>query len=188
MNILLGFAPFLVFFALMRLVSPAAGLVAALIVSLALCLRTRWRGEVVKVLEIGSAIVFALLTAYTLLGAPHWTVATVRLAVDGGLLAIVLASLAIDRPFTLPYAREQVPPQFWSSPLFLSTNRAITAVWGLALAVLVAADAVAEYVAAVPLWLDIAASIAALLGAIWFTRWYPARVRRRAVAAAGSAA
>jgi hypothetical protein len=27
---------------------------------------------------------FGLLTAYTLLAAPRWTVATVRLAVDGG--------------------------------------------------------------------------------------------------------
>ena len=188
MNILLGFAPFVVFFALMRLVSPAAGLVAALVVSLALCLRSRWRGEAVKVLEIGSAVGCALLTAWTLLAAPHWTVATVRLAVDGGLLAIVLVSLAIGRPFTLPYAREQVPQQFWALPLFLATNRAISAVWGLALAVLVAADAAAEYVPAVPLWFDIAGSIGALVGAIWFTRWYPARVRRRAIAAAGGAA
>ena len=50
-------------------------------------------------------IVFALLAAYTWVTAAAWTVATVRLAVDGGLLAIVLVSLAIDRPFTLQYAR-----------------------------------------------------------------------------------
>lgn len=42
------------------------------------------RGESVKILEVGSLVLFGLLTAYTLLAAPRWTVATVRLAVDGG--------------------------------------------------------------------------------------------------------
>lgn len=62
-SILLGLAPFAVFFALMRLVSPVAGLGAALAVSLLLCLRALWRGESLKVVEIGSLVLFALLTA-----------------------------------------------------------------------------------------------------------------------------
>jgi hypothetical protein len=41
----------------------------------------------------------------------------VRLAVDAGLLAIVLASLAAGRRFTLQYARERVPEQYWHAPL-----------------------------------------------------------------------
>jgi hypothetical protein len=48
---------------------------------------------------------------------------------------------------------------------------------------LVAADAAAEYVSAIPLWFDIAASVAALIGALGFTAWYPRRVRARAGAA-----
>ena len=178
MSILVSLSPFAVFFTLMRLVSPVAGLIGAFAASLLLCLHMRWRGKSVKTLEIGSLILFGLLTAYTLLAAPRWTVATVRLAVDGGLLAIVLVSLVIGRPFTLQYARERVPQQFWATPLFMTTNRAITAVWAVAFAVLVAADAAAEYVPALPLWVDVAVSIAAFVGAVWFTRWYPAVVRR----------
>lgn len=183
MGIILGLTPFIAFFVIMRLVSPMAGLCAALAVSLLLALRMWRRGESVKILEVGSLVLFAALVLFTLVAAPAWTVATVRLAVDAGLLAIVLVSLAIGRPFTLQYARERVPQQYWASPLFVSTNRRITAVWAAAFAVLVAADAAAEYVPAVPLWLDIVASIATLLGAIWFTRWYPAAVRRAAQAA-----
>jgi len=178
MNILLGLSPFVVFFVLMRLVSPAAGLIAAFAVSLLLCLRMLRRGESVKILEIGSLGLFGLLTAYTVLAAPTWTVATVRLAVDAGLLTIVLVSLAIDRPFTLQYAREQVPQQLWASPIFITTNRIITAVWAVAFAVFVAADAAAEYVPEIPVWVDVVVSVATLLGAVWFTRWYPDRVRR----------
>lgn len=185
MSILLSLSPFAVFFVVMRLRSPMAGLIGALAVSLLLCARMRGRGEAVKILEVGSLVLFGLLTAYTWLAAPRWTVATVRLAVDAGLLAIVVVSLGIGRPFTLQYARERVPEQFWEMPIFLTTNRIITAVWAGAFAVLVAADAAAEWLPAVPLWLDVAASIAAFVGAVWFTRWYPAMVRRRALAGAG---
>jgi hypothetical protein len=187
MSILLGLSPFIAFFVVMRLAAPVAGLAAAFIVSLLLCLRVWRQGGSIKILEVGSLVLFGALTLYTVAAAPAWTVATVRLAVDAGLLAIVLVSLAIDRPFTLQYAREQVPVQFWTSPVFINTNRIITAVWAAAFAVMVAADAAAEYLPAIPLWVDIAASIVAFLGAIWFTRWYPAAVRRAAQAAGGAA-
>lgn len=171
--------PFIVFFVLMRLVSPLAGLSAALAVSLLLGLRQWRRRESVKVLEVGSLMLFGALVLYTLVAAPEWTVATVRLAVDGGLLAIVLVSLAIGQPFTLQYARERVPQEYWAAPLFIATNRRITAAWAAAFAVMTAADAAAHYAEAIPLWIDIAASIAAFAAALWFTQWYPAVVRRR---------
>jgi len=180
MGYLLGFLPFIVFFLLMRLASPLAGLAAALATSLILALRDWRRGDSIKILEIGSLALFAVLVLYTLIAAPQWTVATVRLAVDAGLFAIAAASLAIDRPFTLQYARQQVPKEYWTTPLFLNTNRLITAVWAAAFAVLVAADAAAEYLPAIPLSADITASIAALGAAVAFTLWYPARVRRLA--------
>src|SRR5882724_9897093 len=140
MSILLSLSPFAVFFLLMRGHSPLAGLVGAFAVSLLLCVRMRGRGQSLKILEVGSLVVFGALAAYTVLAAPAWTVATVRLAVDSGLLAIVLVSLAIGRPFTLQYAREQVPEQFWALPVFFTTNRRITVVWASAFAVLVATD------------------------------------------------
>jgi hypothetical protein len=88
--------------------------------------------------------------------------------------------LLVGRPFTLQYARESVPKEFWSSPLFLSTNRQITAAWTAAFAVMAGADAAAQYVDAIPLSIDIAATVAAFAAAFWFTRWSSARARRRA--------
>lgn len=180
MGILLGFTPFIAFFVGIRLFSPLAGLAAALAVSLGLGLRALRRGQTPKILEIGSVALFAALTLYALVGAPLRTVATVRLAVDGGLFAIVLVSLAIGRPFTLQYARESVPEQYWASPRFLTVNYLITSAWAGAFAVTVAADASAEYLPALPLWVDIAATALALAGAFAFTIWYPAKVRRQA--------
>jgi hypothetical protein len=182
MSILLGLSPFVTFFVLMRLATPTVGLMGALAVSSLLCLRMWRRSESVKILEVGSLILFGLLAGYTLLAAPRWTVATVRLAVDGGLLAITLVSLAVDRPFTLQYARERVPEQYWGLPVFLVTNRIITWVWAVTFTIHVAADAAAEYVPAIPIWLDVLVSIAAFVSAVVFSRRYPEAVRRRALA------
>jgi hypothetical protein len=178
MAILTGFAPFIAFFVVMRLATPEIGLAAAFLVALLTMLRERRRGASIKLLQLGSLILFGVLALYGFAAAPHWTVATVRLAVDGGLLVIVLVTLLIGQPFTLQYAREQVPAQYWTTPLFLAANRRITAAWALAFAVMASADAAAAYCPAVPLAFDVAATVAALLGALWFTRWYPARLRR----------
>jgi hypothetical protein len=180
MRILLGLTPFIAFFALMRLIHPLAGLVGALAVSLLLGFAQWRRGESVKVLEVGSLALFGALVLYTVVAAPEWTVATVRLAVDGGLFAIAFVSLLIGQPFTLQYARESVPREFWTLPAFFTTNQRITAVWAAAFAVMTGADALAQYAESLPLWVDITATIVAFVGALWFTGWYPTAVRRRA--------
>src|SRR5258705_1793702 len=118
MSILLSLSPFVAFFVLMRTGSPLAGLVGAVVVSLVLCLRMMRRGESLKILEVGSLVVFGALTAYTLLAAPAWTVATVRLAAGTGLLPSASASLAIGRPFTPPYARGRGAEPVRALPVF----------------------------------------------------------------------
>jgi hypothetical protein len=55
-------------------------------------------------------------------------------------------------------------------------------VWAVTFAILVAADAAAEYVSAIPIWFDVGVSIAAFVGAVVFSRRYPVAVRRRALA------
>jgi uncharacterized membrane protein len=53
------------------------------------------------------------------------------LLVNLTLMAIAWGSLAAGTPFTIQYAREQVAPEFWQTPLFIRVNQWITAVWGL---------------------------------------------------------
>jgi hypothetical protein len=128
-----------------------------------------------KLLEIGTAFLFGVLVLYTLLARPEWSIMGVRLVVDAGLLLIVLVSLAIRKPFTLQYAREQVPQEFWTSREFLRTNDVITSVWALAFAAMVAADWVLLTRPDVPPKFGIIATVLALVGAIKFTGWYPDR-------------
>jgi hypothetical protein len=180
MGILLAFAPFLAFALVDRLVGPMEGLIAGAVVSAALLLRDLVLGRTVKVLEIGTAILFGGLALYAMLGRPSWSVIGVRLVVDAGLLLIVLVSLAIRRPFTLQYAREQVAPEHWGAPEFIRTNYVITAVWALAFAVMVAAELALLYLPGIPPRAGIIAIILALVGAMKFTAWYPERRRAKA--------
>jgi len=178
MGILLAFAPFIVFALVDRLVGSTEGLIAGTAVSAALLLRD-WvtPGRSPKILEIGTVILFGILALYAVLGGPTWSIVGVRLRVDLGLLLIVLVSVALRRPFTMQYAREQVSAEFWSSPQFLRTNYVITAVWALAFAVLVIADLVLLYVPALPPRIGIIATIVALIAAVKFTGWYPERAK-----------
>ena len=186
MNIFFGFAPYIAFFLFMQVVSIDAGLWAALTVAVLNAGRDWLRSGSLKVLELGTVFLFGALASFTSVEHWEWTVMAVRLAVDAGLLAIVLISLAIGRPFTLQYARERVPERYWHAPLFLAINRRITWAWAGAFAALVVAHALVVFVPQVPWWLDIVATICALAAAIRFTTWYPVHARKKAEAAVGS--
>jgi hypothetical protein len=95
------------------------------------------------------------------------------------MLAIVLVSLAVRRPFTLQYAREQTPPEIWASPLFLRANDIISGVWAIAFALLVAADAALLAWPETPGWIGIAATVLVLVAAVRFTLWYPDHLKAR---------
>ena len=101
----------------------------------------------------------------------------VRLCVDAGLLLIVLFSMAVGRPFTLQYHREQVAREFWDSPEFVRTNYVITAVWAFAFAVMVVAEIAILYVPDLSPRAGIIAIIVALVCAVKFTGWYPERAK-----------
>jgi intracellular septation protein A len=182
MNILLSFGPFILFAVLMRFGDALFAFIAAAALSALLILRERRRGKSVKILEAGTVVLFGGLAIFTAITRYDWTILEGRLAVDLGLLGIVLGSLLARRPFTLQFAREEVPQEFWANPQFIATNYRITAAWALAFVVLVLADIVMAFFPAIPLWIGIAVTVAALLGAIWFTRWYPQQVRRRLAA------
>jgi len=138
-DIFLGFAPYVAFFVVLRMGIVEAAMWAAFAVAALVALYGRWRGRSAKILEIGGVALFGLLALFTAVSHWEWTLTAVRLAVDLGLLAIVLVSIAVGRPFTIQYARERIAEQYWQTPLFLAVNRRITWVWAAAFAVLVAA-------------------------------------------------
>ena len=179
MGILLGFVPFVVFAILAHAGSSLLGLAAATVTSAGLRFHDHSRGRTPKLLEVGTLVLFAGLTAEVATG-DVLSATAVWVAVDAGLLAIAFVSLALRRPFTLQYAREQVAPELRNTPAFLRVNIIITSVWAAAFLVMTAAEAALVLRPRLSGALVFAIVTAALAGAIWFTCWYPAHVRRSA--------
>jgi hypothetical protein len=178
MGMLLAFAPFIAFAGIDRLAGSVEGLLAGFAVSAVLLLRDRLSlNRSPKLLEIGTAVLFGVLALYTLFAHPAWSIMGVRLVVDAGLLLIVILSIVVGQPFTMQYAREQVPQALWTSREFIRTNYVVTAAWALAFVVLVAADVVLLTMPDLPPRFGIIATVLALVGAFKFTGWYPERRR-----------
>lgn len=170
MNLLTSFAPFVAFAVLIHLGYVEGGLWGGAITAALLLLRDRLLlGRSLKILELGTMVLFAGLALYTAATAHPWTIPGVRLFVDAGLLAIVMLSLAIGQPFTLQYARETAPAEVWAEPAFMAVNRRITLAWAAAFLVLVVADAAMVFLPEIPRRIDIIATVLALVGAYKFT-------------------
>jgi hypothetical protein len=179
MSLLLGLVPFIIFFVLMR-VSISLALWGAFAASFVLCIRDFLRTGVLRSLDAGSILLFGILALYTGF-IQTLSVPAVRLAVDGSLTFIIFASLVMRAPFTLQYAREQVPTDFWATPLFLRTNYMLTGVWAIAFLVTTAADAAATFSPAnVSLTVCVAVGLLAMGIAFVFTVRYAALVRKQA--------
>jgi hypothetical protein len=175
-NLVLGFVPFILFDVLMR-VSIDMALWIAFAAAFTLGIRSFLDTRVLKTLDAGNTALFGVLALYKGFIQPGLSPETVMLAVEGGLLAIMIASLVLHEPFTLQYAREQVAPEQWGSATFLRTNYVVTAVWMAALAVMTAADAAATLGPAISSTGAAVVGLVALAAALTFSLRYPAYLK-----------
>lgn len=174
--------PFATFALLMLVCHTSISLLAAALVAIAVIVYDRARGRSFKMLPIGSALLFAGLGSYIAMIDNSWSAHTVRIVIDGGVLVIALASLAIRLPFTLQYAREQVDADVAGTPGFLRTNYILTLAWTLAFVLMLLADILAVYAPDIPLSVGFAIAFSARNSAVYFTKWY-AQYRRARFAA-----
>ncbi|WP_411851353.1 hypothetical protein ACLB90_01820 [Stenotrophomonas sp. LGBM10] len=177
MDILIGLLPFLLFAVVERVAGVAAGLSAAALAALALCLRD-WTGprRHCGLLELISLLLFGGMAVYAGVYAPAWSVMGVRIVVDVALLLVMLASMLIGRPFTLGYAKPDTDAAKWLSPRFIRSHYVVSGVWTAALAAVVLADA------AILVWpraalAGVVVIIMALLAASRVTTRYAASLR-----------
>ena len=127
-RLVIGFLPWIILGVLgeSRLV---LALILALFVAAATSLR-QWLRAAPKILDTVTFLFFAVMVVGIVIC--HWWVLAIymSLLVNVTLTAITLGSLALGSPFTMQYAREEVPREYWDSPIFLRINQYITAVWG----------------------------------------------------------
>ncbi len=165
--ILLGATPWIAWSALLAPLGATAAAGAALGVAVAVN-GWRWRARRLKALELAALPFLALALVVP------WLAANAALAVHLALALVAFGSLAAGSPFTLQYARDDWPPEYWDQPLFRLTNQALTALWGVVFA------AVAAIAWAAPAASGWAAASLALAGA-GATLWLPRALPRWAV-------
>ena len=136
------------------------------------------RGSTLKPLEVFEVVYFGSLAVIGLLASgdlirwlEKWSGEMSSLA----LAAFTFGSLLVGNPFTLAYAKETTPREYWDSPVFLRINRVITLVWALAFTVAAAAGLYGDAVIDQPdnFWTAWIIPIAAMLFAFSFSEWYP---------------
>jgi hypothetical protein len=173
MMMLFILAPFGAFATLMLVTSATVSLFAGAGVAAATIAYDLLRGGSIKMLAVGSLILFGALGGYVAFVDSSWSSPAVRLAVDGGVLLIALLSIAIRYPFTLQYARESVDSETRKLPGFMRANYVITWVWTAAFLLMVLTNVLMICLPGLPLWAGLAIALAVRNGAVFFTKWYP---------------
>jgi hypothetical protein len=186
MTIFLILAPYGAFSALMLMTSAAISLFTAAAICLMVIGFDMLRGRSIKMLAAGSVILFLALGTYVTWFDATLSSSAIKLAVDTGVFAISLASLAIRRPFTLQYAREMVDAEIAATPGFRNASYVITGVWTLALLLMMIGNVLLIYLPGLPLWSGLAIAFAARSTASYFSGWYPQHVRAKFAASASA--
>jgi hypothetical protein len=180
--------------ALFSLFSTPGRFEEAVCVALGLTLLTLWvgsrRGISVHSLEVFGVAFFAILAVIGLTatdGTIRWLELWAGDLTNVSLALFACATLVARRPFTVAYAKERTPQEYWESALFLHINYAISAVWAAAFAV----SAVVGFIGDAVLhdsnnfWTGWVLQLAALFFAVAFTEFYPDHAGAKDAAARG---
>jgi hypothetical protein len=173
-----GMAPWVLF----SLFSTPGRFEEAVSVALGLTLLTLWvgsrRGISVHSLEVFGVAFFAILAAVGLTatdGTIRWLELWTGELTNVSLALFACATLIARKPFTVAYAKERAPQEYWETSLFLHINYAISAVWAAAFTV----SAVVGFIGDAVLhdsnnfWTGWVLQLAALFFAVAFSEFYP---------------
>jgi hypothetical protein len=96
------------------------------------------RRSSLKIIDVAGIVTFAVMTVLAFTGdhGLRQHIVDYGRCVCALILAVVMLGSLLIMPFTEQYAREQVPQQYWGSPVFRAVNRHITTAFGLAVLVM----------------------------------------------------
>jgi hypothetical protein len=176
-KLLLAFSPWLAFLVIARgsLFHLKLGLVVALVLSVIMGIARLHRGVI-----LWASLLFFIYATLTVVVFNHrWTAQHMGVLANALLAAATWLTVVLKRPFTLDYAREHVDPSLWHTSQFITTNRVITSVWGLAFTVnaILAWGKMKQLIFSELGYEVIAYTL--LIGAAVFTNWYPKFTRGR---------
>jgi hypothetical protein len=131
-NPLSGLAPWIVVAVMSGIVPFEAAVLLSFATAGAILAASLLTGGAPKALEFSDTAYFLLLAIVGLVASEdvrEWLRVWADELSSIALVLIAVGSIAVRRPFTLPYARERVPPEMWTTPRFIRTNHVVSAAW-----------------------------------------------------------
>jgi hypothetical protein len=137
-----------------------------------------------------ATLVFFLFSALSLYGFRWiWLAEHMGIVANGFLAGVIWFTVAIGRPFTLQYARADLPKERWHDEGLIRGCRSIAVFWGTLLLVPTAFSAFRLLdPEALPARFYFCLSLSCILFGIAYTTWYKRRKRKQREAASGPAA
>ncbi|MFB9265712.1 hypothetical protein ACFFWD_21590 [Bradyrhizobium erythrophlei] len=158
---------------LMLVTSATVSLFCAALICLAVIALDIARGRTIKILGVGSVIVFTLIGGYLSFVDATLSSTAVRFSVDAGIFLVSLLSIVFRHPFARQYAMEVVDADTARLPSFERVNYLITWAWTAAALLMMIGNIALLYVPSLPLWSGLLVAFAARNSAVYFTKWYP---------------
>jgi hypothetical protein len=133
-----------------------------------------------KLLDWGSLVIFGGICAMTLTQSASFSDHWLQPVANGALFALMAGSVLLGHPFAEDNARQSVPREAWSSPVFRQTVFGISVVWSLALLAMFVGTLVTAFAPRTEDYSTWVVTVVALVLASKFQAKYPAYVRSHA--------
>ena len=171
-NFLLGFMPWILFlfFSGQTFVSLERSIIIGLLASLIFGFKELRNGFLLQ----WGTLIFFIVCAVTVNGMKLIFVAKNMGIISNGFLALVIWwTIMIGKPFTLQYARAELPKERWNDPALMQSCRLLAIVWALLLTFLALVACFKSLNPALyPDQVYLGISVAAIVGGIVFTTVY----------------
>ena len=149
MSYLIGFLPWIAFGFLSASNNPSRDqLVLASVVGAVLAVVTTIpaaKKHMIGSIEVGGLIFFPIMIILSLVAEPltvdKWSSALLSI----GLAIAIGVGILMDRPFTLMYAKAEVPEVLWTNPYFIASNKRMSTGWFFGFAVMAVSSCIGAF-------------------------------------------
>src|SRR5258705_5787303 len=141
-GILLGFAPWIVYWVLVGNVPFTTAVLVALAVAVLSFVIGRVKGKPGRTLEIGAVATFLVLTILTFTLSQTFMERWIQPLSNAGIFLVALTGVLIGRPFVREFAEVDQPKEVVESPLFAEITTLLTWIWVAAFAGMTVSSAI----------------------------------------------